>query len=87
MLGPEDDRADLARALATELVVEDVEAVSRLDVREAELIAARRPDRAGGCADQDEEPDPDAEHKPSMVVTPRSETREQDSDLLGESKA
>ena len=41
LLGPEHDRADLAGALAAELVVEDVEAVPRLDVRKAELVAAR----------------------------------------------
>ena len=41
LLGPEHDRADLAGALAAELVIEDVEAVPRLDVRKAELIAAR----------------------------------------------
>ena len=41
LVGPEHDRADLPGALAAELVIEDVEAVPRLDVRKAELIAAR----------------------------------------------
>ena len=46
LLGPEHDRADLTGTLAAELCVEDVEAATRLDVRKAELISARRADRA-----------------------------------------
>jgi hypothetical protein len=78
LLGPEHDRADLTGTLAPELCVEDVEAATRLDVRKAELISARRADRAGGGSDEHEEPDPDAEHQPSVVVTPRSQSQEQD---------
>ncbi len=78
LLGPEHDGADLTGALAAELCVEDVEAATRLDVRKAELISARRADRASGGSDEHQEPDPDAEHQPSVVVTPRSQSQEQD---------
>ena len=59
LLGLEDDRADDAGALATEVLVEDVESRLRLDVGEVELVAEAVADGAGDHVDEQEAGDPE----------------------------
>ena len=76
LLGPEHDRADLAGALAAELLVEDVEARLRLDVGQVEVVAEVVADRAGDAVRDDEDGDPEAEDEPAPVVAPGTEAGE-----------
>ena len=83
LLGLEDDRAHLARALTLELGVEDVETLRRLLAGQREVLAVVVADAARDAVGDDEQRDPQDEHETAPVVAPRSEAGEHASSLGG----
>ena len=76
LVGLEDDRPDHAGALATEVVVEDVEAGLRLDVGEVELVPEGVAHRAGHGESEDQHAQPEAQHELPAVMAPGAESGE-----------
>ena len=72
LFGAEHDRADDARALATEVLIEDVEPGLGFDVGQVELVAERAADRAGDGAAEEQYGEPQADVQLPVVVAPRT---------------
>ena len=79
LLGPEHDRPDHAGPLPAEFLVEDVEAVLRLDVGQVELVTERTAGRAREHAAEHERGDPDPEDELAVIVGPGTEACEHES--------
>jgi hypothetical protein len=85
LVGREDDRAHLPRALTSELGIQDVEPFGRLRAREAEVLAVVRSDPACDAVAHDENGDPQREHEATPVMAPGTEAGEHGSSSGGAS--
>ena len=87
LLGVEHDRAQLARALAAEALVEDVEAVGGLGAGEAEVLLVVLSQAARDAVDDDQGADPEGEYEAAPIVAPGTQAGEHGGSLAAQGGA